>query len=74
MLKLKQYLVNIAETSTTVLHPIHELGNAINQFNSNIYFVVDGVSCIGAVDVDINKDKIDVLVSGSQKQLCYLQD
>ena len=37
-------------------------------------FVVDGVSCIGAVDVDINKDKIDVLVSGSQKQLCYLQD
>ncbi len=44
-------------------------GNAINQFNSNIYFVVDGVSCIGAVDVDINKDKIDVLVSGSQKAI-----
>ncbi|MQJ45518.1 alanine--glyoxylate aminotransferase family protein, partial [Escherichia coli] len=28
-----------------------------------------GVSCIGAVDVDINKDKIDVLVSGSQKAI-----
>ncbi len=37
MLKLKQYLVNI-QKSTTVLHPIHELGNAINTFNSNIYF------------------------------------
>lgn len=72
--EVKAVFSQYCETSTTVLHPIHELGNAINQFNSNIYFVVDGVSCIGAVDVDINKDKIDVLVSGSQKQLCYLQD
>ncbi len=72
--EVKAVFSQYCETSTTVLHPIHELGNAINQFNSNIYFVVDGVSCIGAVYVDINKDKIDVLVSGSRKQLCYLQD
>ncbi|HFQ1701835.1 TPA: alanine--glyoxylate aminotransferase family protein [Staphylococcus aureus] len=67
--EVKAVFSQYCETSTTVLHPIHELGNAINQFNSNIYFVVDGVSCIGAVDVDINKDKIDVLVSGSQKAI-----
>lgn len=57
------------ETSTTVLHPIHDLGNALHHFNSDIYFVVDGVSCIGAVEVDLTKDKIDVLVSGSQKAI-----
>lgn len=72
--EVKAVFSQYCETSTTVLHPIHELGNAINQFNSNIYFVVDGVSCIGAVDVDINKDKIDVLVLVVKKQLCYLQD
>ncbi|NOJ58250.1 alanine--glyoxylate aminotransferase family protein, partial [Myxococcus xanthus] len=38
-------------------------------YNSDIFFVVDGVSCIGAVDVDLAKDKIDVLVSGSQKAI-----
>ncbi|AYY67109.1 aminotransferase [Staphylococcus hominis subsp. hominis] len=57
------------ETSTAVLHPIHELGKVIKAFNQDIYFVVDGVSCIGAVDVDLERDNIDVLVSGSQKAL-----
>ena len=56
------------ETST-VLHPIHKLGKVIKAFNQDIYFVVDGVSCIGAVDVDLERDNIDVLVSGSQKAL-----
>ena len=57
------------ETSTAVLHPIRELGKVIKAFNQDIYFVVDGVSCIGAVNVDLEKDNIDVLVSGSQKAL-----
>lgn len=57
------------ETSTAVLHPVHELGKALNDFDSSIYFVVDGVSCIGAVDVDLDRDYIDVLVSGSQKAI-----
>lgn len=57
------------ETSTAVLHPVHELGKALSDFDSSIYFVVDGVSCIGAVDVDLDRDYIDVLVSGSQKAI-----
>lgn len=57
------------ETSTGVLHPIHELGQALHDYDKSIYFVVDGVSCIGAVDVDLAKDYIDVLVSGSQKAI-----
>ena len=51
------------------LHPVGELGKALKTFNQDIYFVVDGVSCIG-VDVNLERDYIDVLVSGSQKQLC----
>ncbi|EIO0083733.1 alanine--glyoxylate aminotransferase family protein [Staphylococcus pseudintermedius] len=57
------------ETSTAVLHPVAELGHALKAHDEHIYFVVDGVSCIGAVDVDIERDQIDVLVSGSQKAL-----
>ncbi|MCD8899233.1 alanine--glyoxylate aminotransferase family protein [Staphylococcus gallinarum] len=57
------------ETSTAVLHPINELGHALKDFDESIYFVVDGVSCIGAVDVDLKRDQIDVLISGSQKAI-----
>jgi len=57
------------ETSTAVLHPVQELGTALRNFDQDIYFVVDGVSCIGAVDVDLNRDNTDVLVSGSQKAI-----
>ena len=57
------------ETSTAVLHPVAELGHALKAHDPNIYYVVDGASCIGAVDVDLTRDDIDVLVSGSQKAL-----
>ncbi|EKU50231.1 pyridoxal-phosphate-dependent aminotransferase family protein [Staphylococcus massiliensis] len=57
------------ETSTTVLHPVKALGQAIKDFNDSIYFVVDGVSCIGAVDINMADSQIDVLVSGSQKAI-----
>lgn len=57
------------ETSTSVLHPIHELGHALHENYPETYFVVDGVSCVGAVDADLERDHIDVLVSGSQKAI-----
>jgi aspartate aminotransferase-like enzyme len=57
------------ETSTAVVHPVGELGAALKQFKEDIYFVVDGVSCIGAVDANMQRDNIDVLVSGSQKAI-----
>src|SRR5699024_9617556 len=57
------------ETSTAVLHPVHELGHALKAYDESIYFIVDGVSCIGAVDVDLQRDQIDVLISGSQKAI-----
>src|SRR5699024_5310924 len=57
------------ETSTAVLHPVGELGAALKSFDENIYYIVDGVSCIGAVDANIARDNIDVLISGSQKAI-----
>lgn len=57
------------ETSTSVKHPIRELGKLVHDIDSNIYFVVDGVSIIGAVDVDMERDNIDLLVAGSQKAI-----
>lgn len=57
------------ETSTSVKHPIHELGKLVHDIDPNIYFVVDGVSIIGAVDVNMERDNIDLLVAGSQKAI-----
>ena len=45
------------ETSTGVIHPVHQLGHALKAFDNSLYFIVDGVSCIGAVDVDLTKIK-----------------
>ena len=57
------------ETSTSVKHPIRELGKLVHDIDPNIYFVVDGVSIIGAVDVDMERYNIDLLVAGSQKAI-----
>ncbi|MCJ1656131.1 alanine--glyoxylate aminotransferase family protein [Staphylococcus sp. NRL 16/872] len=67
--KITAIFTQYCETSTAVLHPVGELGKAIKAFDNDIYYVVDGVSCIGAVDVNLERDHIDVLVSGSQKAL-----
>lgn len=67
--QISAVFTQFCETSTAVLHPVGELGKALKTFNQDIYFVVDGVSCIGAVDVNLERDYIDVLVSGSQKAI-----
>ena len=46
------------ETSTAVVHPVGELGAALKQFKEDIYFVVDGVSCIGAVDANMMLNRV----------------
>ncbi|WP_105996021.1 pyridoxal-phosphate-dependent aminotransferase family protein [Staphylococcus agnetis] len=66
---IKAVFTQFCETSTAVLHPVAELGVALKQLDDAIFYVVDGVSCIGAVDVDMQRDAIDVLVSGSQKAM-----
>lgn len=65
---VKAVFATYCETSTGVLNPIDELGKVTKNM-TNALFIVDGVSCIGAVLADMEEWKIDILVSGSQKAL-----
>lgn len=57
------------ETSTSVLHPLVELGEIVHNYNENTLFIVDAVSALGGADMNIDRDNIDCIVSGSQKAM-----
>jgi aspartate aminotransferase-like enzyme len=65
---IKAVIATYCETSTGVLNPIKELGQVTKKLTDAL-FIVDGVSCIGGVPVDMKDWNIDILVSGSQKAL-----
>lgn len=64
---IKAVLVQASETSTTVAHPINELA-ALTR-NRETLLVVDGITAVGVSDISMDKNGIDVLISGSQKAL-----
>ncbi|WP_042224400.1 pyridoxal-phosphate-dependent aminotransferase family protein [Oceanobacillus manasiensis] len=63
---LKAVFATYCETSTGVLNPVKELANVVRH-HSEALFIVDGVSCVGAVPVQMDNWGIDILVTGSQK-------
>jgi len=65
---LKAVFATYCETSTGVLNPIEELGKVVRS-ETDALFIVDGVSCIGAVPAKMDDWDIDILVTGSQKAL-----
>jgi aspartate aminotransferase-like enzyme len=65
---IKAVFATYCETSTSVIHPIKELGEVTKRLTGGL-FIVDGVSCIGGVPADMAGWNIDILVSGSQKAL-----
>ncbi|QZT32600.1 alanine--glyoxylate aminotransferase family protein [Caldalkalibacillus thermarum TA2.A1] len=65
---IKAVFATYCETSTAVLNPIWELAKVIQQ-NSDALFIVDAVSCLGAVETKMDEWGIDILVTGSQKAL-----
>jgi aspartate aminotransferase-like enzyme len=65
---IKAVFATYCETSTGVFNPIKDLGRVTKDLTDAL-FIVDGVSCIGAVPVDMANWNIDILVSGSQKAL-----
>ncbi len=56
-----------AETSTGALQPIKELASIVHQYNGLL--VVDAVTSLGGMPVEVDKNDIDVCYSGSQKCL-----
>tara|TARA_B100000029_G_scaffold401896_1_gene401199 strand:+ start:6 stop:1109 length:1104 start_codon:yes stop_codon:yes gene_type:complete len=55
-----------AETSTGVLNPIEELSNLIGD---DTLFIVDAVTSLGTVDINVDNWSIDAIYSCSQKGL-----
>jgi aspartate aminotransferase-like enzyme len=60
-------LVQASETSTTVLHPVAELGKLTKA--RECLLIVDGISSVGVTDIPMDSTGIDALVAGSQKGL-----
>lgn len=55
------------ETSVGLLNPVQEVGSICRELNR--LFFVDAVSSLGGEDVDVRRDKIDVLFSSANKCL-----
>src|SRR5699024_8784965 len=54
------------ETSTGILNSLRRLAKGVHETSVPL-FVVDAVSCVGAVETKMDEWGIDVLVIGSQK-------
>lgn len=64
---IRGVLVQASETSTGVLHPVHELG-AVTR-GTDVLLVVDGISAVGISPCPMDAWGIDCLLTGSQKGL-----
>lgn len=60
--------VTHSETSTGVLNPLFELAAVVRQY-PKLLLCVDAVSSLSTVPVDVDKNRIDVLLAGVQKGL-----
>jgi aspartate aminotransferase-like enzyme len=64
--QVKAVFATYCETSTGVLNPIRELAQVVRQ-HSDALFIVDAVSCLGAVACEMDAWGVDIVVTGSQK-------
>ncbi|MGG0753883.1 pyridoxal-phosphate-dependent aminotransferase family protein [Brevibacillus laterosporus] len=62
----KAVFATYCETSSGVLNPIPELSQVVKT-HSNALFIVDAVSCLGAVPCEMDEWGLDIVVTGSQK-------
>ena len=64
--EIKAVFSTYCETSTGILNPIKELAEAVREV-SDALIVIDGVSCVGGVETEMDEWGIDLMVTGSQK-------
>lgn len=64
--QVKAVFATYCETSTGVLNPIKELAQVVRQ-KTDALFIVDAVSCLGAVPCEMDEWGLDIVVTGSQK-------
>lgn len=63
--KIKAVVVTHNESSTGVTNPLEEIARVVKEAGKLL--IVDAVSSMGAMDIPVNKWKLDVVVTGSQK-------
>lgn len=64
---IKAVFITYSETSTGVVHPLHELGPVIDAHGA--LFIVDAVSSLGGLEMRMDDWKVDLVAAGSQKAL-----
>lgn len=65
---IKAVVSTYCETSTGVLNPIAELSQIVHE-QSDALILVDGVSCVGGVDAQMDEWGVDIFITGSQKAM-----
>ncbi|UCZ55377.1 alanine--glyoxylate aminotransferase family protein [Bacillus shivajii] len=65
---IRAVFATFCETSTGVLNPIADIAKVIHE-SSEALFIVDGVSCIGAVKTEMDCWGVDLFITGSQKAM-----
>lgn len=65
---IKAVFMTQCETSTGILNPVEELSKTIQE-KSDALIIVDGVSCVGGVEAEMDAWGVDIFVTGSQKAM-----
>lgn len=58
-----------SETTTGLLNPVEEIGQAVHELNPRTIFIVDGMSSFGAVHLDMYRSYTHYLISSSNKMI-----
>lgn len=61
------FLLHAVETSTGTQFPINGLISSAKKHSPKALFHVDGITGVGAMDINMDRDEIDILLGGSQK-------
>ena len=61
----KGVFVQASETSTGAAHDVHAMGEAVKK--TSAIFVVDGITGLGTMPLDIDGWGLDIVIGGSQK-------
>lgn len=56
------------ETSTGVTNPVHDIGQVMKDY-PDVCFLVDAVSSMGGIKLEVDRANIDVCIFGTQKAL-----
>lgn len=66
--QIKAVFMTQCETSTGIQNPVAEICEVIRK-ESDALSIVDGVSCVGGVETEMDAWGVDLLVTGSQKAM-----